>query len=347
MTTEETTATATQGGVQVLRKIVNLTQHTATPAQVAAGVVDLEDAQRAVLQTLLTFEELPDRLVVLGAANNIAALAQRYAPDANIAMIGGAPFLMGALETALSNRGTNPIYAFSKRESVQETAADGSVRKTAVSRHIGFVAAGRRQTRPLDPVAAIIADIAALTARVSVEETTATPTAAVALREAREHLISASIGAELSQVGKKWECTIDARASKVQQPTDIPTITPEMAEGMKRQLADIPTITPEMAEEIKAAIEKRRAGRPVSPLEDIADAPCPECGAHAVSVVDDLAFDEMIMGAQGVVSVNIPNLTGIRCSKCGDYAFGADASKEIMRAVAEVESGVREPDIGV
>lgn len=128
-------------------KIINLTQHTATPTQIAAGVVDLEDAWRTVLQTLLTFEELPDRVVVLGSANNIAALAQRCAPDAGAAMIGGAPFLMCALETALSGRGITPLYAFSERESVQETMPDGSVEKVAVFRHIGFVEAGAEQPR--------------------------------------------------------------------------------------------------------------------------------------------------------------------------------------------------------
>lgn len=204
---EETNTTATQGEVQVLRKIVNLTQHTATPEQVEAGVVDLEDAWRKVLQTLLTFEDLPDRVVVLGAANGIAALAQRCAPDTDAAMIGGAPFLMGALEAALSDRGIKPLYAFSKRESVQETAADGSVGKTAVFRHIGFVAASEHE---------IAADLAALTARVSDAETTASPTAAAALSEARRHLLRAAVAVELAQEAKACEDVADDMATEAQ-----------------------------------------------------------------------------------------------------------------------------------
>jgi len=54
-------------------------------------------------------------------------------------MIGGAPFLMSALEDALVIAGITPLYAFSVRESVEAEQADGSVRKVAVFRHLGFV----------------------------------------------------------------------------------------------------------------------------------------------------------------------------------------------------------------
>jgi hypothetical protein len=56
-------------------------------------------------------------------------------------MIGGAPFLMGPLETALRARGFSPVYAFSVRESVERTTATGAVEKTATFRHAGFVTA--------------------------------------------------------------------------------------------------------------------------------------------------------------------------------------------------------------
>ena len=87
-------------------------------------------------------------------------------------------------------------------------------------------------------------------------------------------------------------------------------------------MADIPTITPEMVVETKIEILKRRAGRQAPPLNDIADATCSVCGSHAVSFTNDLVFEVVLAGEQIV----IPNLTGLRCSNCGDFAFDADSS---------------------
>ena len=54
-------------------------------------------------------------------------------------MIGGAPFLMSPLESALLNNGIEPVYAFSTRESVEKKLPDGSVQKTNIFKHKGFV----------------------------------------------------------------------------------------------------------------------------------------------------------------------------------------------------------------
>jgi hypothetical protein len=169
---------------------------------------------------------------------------------------------------------------------------------------------------PPDPLATIAADLAALTARVSDVETTTSPTAAAALSEARRHLLRASAAVERAQ---------EAKAGA--------EIAGDMAAQAEPEAADIPAITPEMVEATNVEIAKRRAGRQGSPLAEVADAPCPECGAKAVSFVDDLVFDEMVVGEQGVTPIRIPNLTGIRCSNCGDHAFDADSSKKIMEAV--------------
>ena len=56
-------------------------------------------------------------------------------------MIGGAPFLMAPLESKLIEFGLDPVYAFSRRESVETVQDDGSVRKTTVFNHIDFVPA--------------------------------------------------------------------------------------------------------------------------------------------------------------------------------------------------------------
>ena len=89
--------------------------------------------------------------------------------------------------------------------------------------------------------------------------------------------------------------------------------------------ADIPCITPAMVAETDAEIAKRRTDRHISSLVDVADALCRVCGAMTVSFADDLTFSGAMAGKQVV----IPNLSGVRCSKCGDFAFDADASKRI------------------
>lgn len=128
-------------------RILNLTQHAATPEQLAAGVVDLTPAQRAVVSQILTFETPPSRPVIQTRAR---LLAQAAADDSSMvgevgpfdaAMIGGAPYLMGPLEDALRDLCIVPLYAFSKRESMETIGSDGSVTKTNVFRHGGFVCA--------------------------------------------------------------------------------------------------------------------------------------------------------------------------------------------------------------
>jgi len=120
--------------------ILNLTQHVATPEQVSAGVVEPKD--KSIVQSLLTFNTLPDSLDILDAADELAELAS--ASGCSSAMIGVAPFLMSALESALMDAGVQPVYAFSIRESADQTQADGSVRKVAVFRHVGFVPVSER-----------------------------------------------------------------------------------------------------------------------------------------------------------------------------------------------------------
>lgn len=123
--------------------IINLTQHPATPEQVATGVVDLPGMERAELCAMMTFDALPTREEIEDRAEAIALLANSVAPeeDGQAAMIGGALYLMSALEAALRAQRIEPVYAFSVRESVEQAQPDGSVRKVNVFRHAGFVAA--------------------------------------------------------------------------------------------------------------------------------------------------------------------------------------------------------------
>ena len=119
--------------------IINLTQHEATPEQTAAGVIDPTPEVKAKIRQALTFDTLPSQAEIAAAAASLAWLADESGKA--VAMIGGAPFLMSSLEVALTEIGIRPMYAYSRRESVEQTQADGSVRKAAVFRHLGFVPA--------------------------------------------------------------------------------------------------------------------------------------------------------------------------------------------------------------
>lgn len=124
-------------------RVLNLTQHHATTEQRAAGVFDLHPQHQDKLRDLLTFDALPTAEDVAVDAEVAADLAADVAAAAGCRriMIGGAPFMMAPLERALKSRGLIPVYAFSRRESVEEKLPDGTVRKTTVFRHEGFVAA--------------------------------------------------------------------------------------------------------------------------------------------------------------------------------------------------------------
>lgn len=127
--------------------ILNLTQHLATPEQVNAGVIDLPEAYRVELKQLLTFDELPTLGEISDRAVKVAELANRarnlfgMSLDDATAMIGGAPFLMMHLSATLGAYNIRSVFAFSKREVVETLNADGTVTKTAVFKHAGFVPA--------------------------------------------------------------------------------------------------------------------------------------------------------------------------------------------------------------
>ena len=151
--------------------IINATQHSATPDQIAAGVYP--SAYEEKIRQWLTFDSLPSRLTIQQHAQFIAgyvadqameivkngdfeekhhkALQQLVGMPAYRdticksfhikAMIGGAPYLMAELEKELWHLGIEPVYAFTKRESVESVDENGNVSKTAVFKHAGFVSA--------------------------------------------------------------------------------------------------------------------------------------------------------------------------------------------------------------
>jgi len=126
-----------KGGRKMTRVIWNFTQHKATPSQICDGVVDLPEELRAKVSELLNIET-PNPEVIDWKVNNLVKIADEV-ENRGWVMIGGAPFLMPRLEAALTMRGHQVFYAFSKRESVEKLREDGTVEKTCVFSHGGFV----------------------------------------------------------------------------------------------------------------------------------------------------------------------------------------------------------------
>ena len=120
-------------------KTINLTQHPASPEQAADGVFDLIGKDRHDLLAALNFEAVPTAAEIYDRAVALRCLAVKNGAEA--AMIGGALWLMSELERQLFANYIAPVYAFSRRETHEESQADGSVRKVSVFRHVGFVQA--------------------------------------------------------------------------------------------------------------------------------------------------------------------------------------------------------------
>ena len=129
-------------------KIINLTQHSVSDDQAQAGVVRHTIHHREICE-LLTFHEVPTQQEIAERASKIADLAlsvlqnlrdRKNEPDLKVAaMIGGAPFLMPALEQELRIRDIQPLYAFSERCSIEEVSSSGETMKKSVFKHLGFV----------------------------------------------------------------------------------------------------------------------------------------------------------------------------------------------------------------
>lgn len=120
--------------------IWNATQHAATAEQKEQGVVDLPEEARKELSKLLTFDELPTAEVLRARSTIVAGfvMAAGASPGDRV-MLGGAPFFMEELSHACRECGLVPVFAFSRRESVEKVMPDGSVQKASVFRHLGFV----------------------------------------------------------------------------------------------------------------------------------------------------------------------------------------------------------------
>lgn len=99
-----------------------------------AGVVDPTPELKAVIVSFLTFMAPPTTAQIEKAAEVLATSAADY----DAALIGGAPYLMSALERHLKGLDVKPLYSFTQRVS-EEKMVDGSVVKTNVFKHVSFV----------------------------------------------------------------------------------------------------------------------------------------------------------------------------------------------------------------
>lgn len=136
--------------------IINLTQHQMTADQYEYNNVKLKELKSEIpqeqeefdktLKSLLNFNTLPTRDVINLKVMQITTFALNHFMWGEIennryALIGGAPYLTAPLAESLKKVGIIPLYAFSKRESVETTQPDGSVVKTSVFKHAGYVEA--------------------------------------------------------------------------------------------------------------------------------------------------------------------------------------------------------------
>lgn len=138
--------------------IINLTQHVMTQEQYFLNNEELTEVKFRpyngtsmsspdYVKKLLNFTSIPSKKEIISRAIALAAYASGLLNQAKndndklFALIGGAPYLMGELEEALKQNDIQPLYAYSQRESVETINNDGSVTKTAIFRHKGYIEA--------------------------------------------------------------------------------------------------------------------------------------------------------------------------------------------------------------
>ena len=132
-------------GITDMVGIINLTQHELTPEQ--KTFIDIECyTDRKKVKDLLTFTKLPSKEDIYYRALDLAAIVENIVDqdehvDLFLVLIGGAPYLMKPLIEELKRIGVTPVFSYTDRVSVETMQPDGSVVKTQVFKHLGFVEA--------------------------------------------------------------------------------------------------------------------------------------------------------------------------------------------------------------
>lgn len=117
-----------------MKKILNLTQHIATPEQQNDGV--FEPVNKHLVTILLTFHSLPNEQIISDRCNELTEIVKDH--NCHYVMIGGAPFLMSTLEKMLISQNIKPLYSFSQRI-VNENRIGNETQKTSIFKHTGWI----------------------------------------------------------------------------------------------------------------------------------------------------------------------------------------------------------------
>ena len=118
------------------KKIFNLTQHVASQEQKEEGVIEPENDNKTVIKALLTFDTKPSEYELQQTAKEIISIVPK---ECDSVMIGGAPYFLPYLSKEAAKKGFEVLHSFTERVSVEKTNADGTVEKTSVFQHKGFV----------------------------------------------------------------------------------------------------------------------------------------------------------------------------------------------------------------
>lgn len=109
--------------------IINLTKDTATPEQIAVGVVDLPPVQMQSLVNAITVNEPWEDIDIQARAEHVAELACHNGlggdegddPHPTMALIDGPAWIISELEKALEARSIKPVYYFSNTTATVST----------------------------------------------------------------------------------------------------------------------------------------------------------------------------------------------------------------------------------
>lgn len=111
----------------------------------------------------------------------------------------------------------------------------------------------------------------------------------------------------------------------------------------KNENENIPVITSLMMEKTAIEIAKRKAGKDESPVVGAIGIKCPSCQTASMVFLNDLVFDVTLTGERMV----IPNLTGLKCTKCKEQAFDSKSTKIIDKYTANRPIGGYECNISI
>lgn len=127
-------------------RILNLTQHRATPAQMEDGIENVPSRLAEQLERLLTFPADYGLTCLSLSAKALAAMAHQLGYEQ--VMIGGLPALMSHLEREMIALDISVGYARTERVSIDTPQPDGSNKKVSTFRYAGMYWAWERLACP-------------------------------------------------------------------------------------------------------------------------------------------------------------------------------------------------------